>query len=354
MEGNSLNVIPTKEQIEAANNVMANNVEMPLMDREEKMKNLSETEKNAINQLKSEAETEVELKKSGQVVQKSEYSDSKNNFVLATGVNDENDFNLLATKPKEKEVIFNLPPKNYNEPSDTLPLPSGGKIYKHKKNSLKVAYLTAVDEDLLTSPNLLKNENFLNILLDRKILEDVSVDDLHTGDRNAIMIWLRATAYGSDYPITIYDNNDQLINVSVDLSTLKYKKFNLEPDEDGLISYQLPISKKNIKFRFLTCGDIDDIEKSVHEYYNSETKEILYKPEVTIRLSKVIVEVDGVRDRDAINNYVRIMLAGDTKALTKYYNENEPGVDLRIKVDAPGGSIETFLPININFFWPEY
>jgi hypothetical protein len=249
MEGNSLNVIPTKEQIEAANNVMANNVEMPLMDREEKMKNLSETEKNAINQLKSEAETEVELKKSGQVVQKSEYSDSKNNFVLATGVNDENDFNLLATKPKEKEVIFNLPPKNYNEPSDTLPLPSGGKIYKHKKNSLKVAYLTAVDEDLLTSPNLLKNENFLNILLDRKILEDVSVDDLHTGDRNAIMIWLRATAYGSDYPITIYDNNDQLINVSLDLSTLKYKKFNLEPDEDGLISYQLPISKKNIKFR---------------------------------------------------------------------------------------------------------
>ena len=42
----------------------------------------------------------------------------------------------------------------------------------------------------------------VEILINRKILEpDLRYEDLLVGDRNAIMIWLRATGYGEMYPV---------------------------------------------------------------------------------------------------------------------------------------------------------
>jgi hypothetical protein len=46
---------------------------------------------------------------------------------------------------------------------------------------------------------------------------------------------------------------------------------------------------------------------------------------------------------------------GDAKAFNEYVEKIESGVDLNITVGTPGGgSVTTFLPLNISFFWPNF
>ena len=160
-----------------------------------------------------------------------------------------------------------IPPvtSNQNVPFDVIPLPSEGKLYPHKRDSIRVAYMTASDENILTNPNLLETGKFLEVLFDRKLLDsDVNYRDLHVGDRNAIMLWLRATGYGEIYPVELIDpKTGELFNADINLSKLPIKKLKAEPDAEGYFDFQLPLSKANIKFRLLSVGDIEDIEAHV-------------------------------------------------------------------------------------------
>lgn len=249
--------------------------------------------------------------------------------------------------------IHELSQPNYNSPFDVIPLPSKGKIYKNKKSNVKVSFMTTADENILTSPNLLQSGEFLQILIDRKLLEpELRYRDLHVGDRNAIMLWLRATGYGEMYPVTLIDENDEPFETQINLNELKYKNLGAEPDEEGLFDFTFPSSKNHIKFRFLTCGDIDDIEQIVS---NEKEEGLPVDNSNLYKLERMIVEIDGSRDREMIKNFSNNMRLIDGRSFDKYVEEIESGVDLNIKVGTPGGgSIETFLPLNVNFFWPDF
>jgi hypothetical protein len=231
-------------------------------------------------------------------------------------------------------------------------LPSLGKAYKSKKKNIKLAYMTTADENILTSPNLLQSGEFLEILINRKILEpDLRYKDLLVGDRNAIMLWLRATGYGEMYPVTLLDENQDPFDTEINLNELKTKELTVDPDEDGLFNFILPLTKTNIRFRFLTCGDIDDIEKVLEK---ERENNIPINNGTTYRYEKMIVEVNGDRNKANIRNFVNSMRIPDAKAFDNYVEEIESGIDLNIDVKTPGdGSISTFLPLNLNFFWPD-
>ena len=248
--------------------------------------------------------------------------------------------------------ILELSQPNYNAPFDVIPLPSKGKMYRNKKESIRLAYMTTADENILTSPNLLQSGEFLEILINRKILEPtLRYKDLLPGDRNAIMLWLRATAYGEMYPVTLYDENDEPFDAEINLNELKTIELTVEPDEEGLFYFQLPLSKTEIRFRLLTCGDIDDIEKIVE---NEKERNIPINNTNTYKLEKMIVEVNGSRDRGVIRDISNSMRISDSRAFNAFVETIECGVDLNITVETPGGgSIATFLPLNIKFFWPD-
>lgn len=249
--------------------------------------------------------------------------------------------------------IMELSQPNYNSPFDVLPLPSQGKLYRNKKANVKVSFMTTADENILSSPNLLQSGEFLQILIDRKILEpDLRYRDLHVGDRNAIMLWLRATGYGEIYPVTILDENNEPFETEINLNELKYKPLGAEPDAEGLFDFNLPLSKSFIKFRLLTCGDIDDIEKIIE---TEKENGIPVDNSNIYKLERLIVEVNGDRDRNMIRQFVRNMRVNDGKSLNEYIDKIESGVDLNITVGTPGGgSVSTFLPLNIGFFWPNF
>jgi hypothetical protein len=255
-------------------------------------------------------------------------------------------------KPAVDPYILELSQPNYNAPFDVIPLPSKGKLYKNKKANVKLAYMTTSDENILTSPNLLKSGEFLEILINRKLLEpDLRYKDLLPGDRNAIMLWLRATAYGEMYPVTLLDEFDEAFETEINLNELKTIELNVEPDEDGLFSFVMPLSKANIRFKLLNCGDIDEIDKMLED---DRENNLLVNNTNTYKLEKMIVEVNGDSNKMMIRDFVNYMRISDSKAFNAYVDSIDAGVDLNIEVGTPGGgSVKTFLPLNVRFFWPD-
>jgi hypothetical protein len=285
---------------------------------------------------------------------KPNYQTNMNNYQpnVSQPMNQTNQFQSFGQIPSDvNPYILELSQPNYNAPFDVIPLPSQGKLYRNKKSNIRVAYLTTADENILTSPNLLQSGEFLEILINRKILEpELRYKDLLPGDRNAIMIWLRATGYGEMYPVTLLDELDEPFETEINLNELKTKELTVEPDEEGLFTFQLPLSKVYIKFRLLTCGDIDAIDKMVER---DAENEVPVNNSNTYRLERMIVEVNGTRDRGMIKDYVSSIRIPDYKALVEFMDSIESGIDLNIEVKTPGGgSVATFLPLNLNFFWP--
>ena len=146
---------------------------------------------------------------------------------------------------------------------DVVELPSKGIHYTNNKKSVRVAYLTASDENILSAPNLIANNGVINELLKRKVLDkDLQVDDIVDEDRQAILIFLRNTAFGSEYILTTYDpKTEKEFNTTINLETLKIKDFNLSENSEGEYSYYLTKSKVDVTFKFLTRKQEDEIDK---------------------------------------------------------------------------------------------
>lgn len=241
-----------------------------------------------------------------------------------------------------------------DEEFDVITLPSQGLFYKSKKNTVQVSYLTASDENILTSPNLLQSGKVIDVLLNKKIIDkDIKPDDMLVGDKNAILFWLRATGYGEKYPIEVIDpNTNEKFEYEVDLSEIPTKEIKLTPDENGECEFTLPLSKSKVKFRYLTSKEEDVIveqdEKDRRKKGPNAISEALTK-----KLIAQIMEIDGVRDRNEIYVKVNKLKVGDSSALRQYINDNEPGLDTNISVTSPSGSFFfTELPITTKFLWP--
>lgn len=285
---------------------------------------------------------------------------------------------------------------------DVISLPSNGECYKNKIERVPVAYLTAYDENFITSPNLYKDGLVIDFLLKHKIMnKDINIDELVSGDVDAIILFLRATSYGVEFPIYVRDpQSGQQIETVVDLSTLKYKEFNLKADSNGHFEYELPVSKDKIKFKYLTRKDeknlvllsnlesenikAETIKSSLNvlkeavktdKYLDGKDKQELLKDFekmnpwiqkleetnttpfnklITNRLEMSVVAVNDNYDRKYITKYVRSMVAKDSLMLRRYMIENEPGVNFEIEVERPeilgGGSFKTFLEWDDNVF----
>ena len=241
---------------------------------------------------------------------------------------------------------------NSMTPYDVIPLPSKGLLYPSKKPTIEVEYLTGMDENILTSPNLLQSGKFLDVLIKRKIRDkEIRYEDLILGDRNAIIIWLRATGFGEKYPVVVTTPDGEEFETEVDLTTLRQKPLGAEPDENGYFDFELPITKKLVKFRLLTVRDEQELMKREEAQLKRGAE---FTDSLTHKIGTQIVSIDGKTDKEWIYNFVRVMPIRDSSALRKYMSEIEPGMDLNISIEGPGGDpIDTFLVLGSDFFWPE-
>ena len=242
--------------------------------------------------------------------------------------------------------VIDLPSKGYFYPEDS-PLSSG---------QVEIKYMTAREEDILTSINLIQKGIVLDKLLEALVVSDVNLDDILIGDKNAIMVASRVLAYGKDYIFDFTDpSSGETREESVDLTKLKDKKVDFSKYEKGKneFDFELPASKKVITFKILTQRDekqIDNELKAMKKF----TKESGIDPEITTRLKASILAVDGDRERNTVNKFVdNEFLSVDSFAYRVYLVSITPDIDLSYSVELDNGEIEEVaVPITATFFWP--
>jgi hypothetical protein len=235
---------------------------------------------------------------------------------------------------------------------DVIELPSRGIHYTSKRKSVRVAYLTASDENILSSPSFLNTNTVITELLKRKILDrDLPIDEIVEEDRQAILIFLRNTAFGSEYTISTTDpKTDQEFDVVVNLESLKLKDFNLIENSEGEYSYYLEKSKTDITFKFLTQKQENEINK-IKESWNGNG----VAPIVTKQLEMMIKSVGGMREALKIRNFVEMMPIKDSQDFRKFVQDNKPGLDLTQTVTTPSGdNIQVNIGFGVEFFRPFY
>tara|TARA_R110002020_G_scaffold81172_1_gene201881 strand:+ start:17 stop:763 length:747 start_codon:yes stop_codon:yes gene_type:complete len=240
-------------------------------------------------------------------------------------------------------------------PSEMIDLPSEGKLYpkEHPLSSgkLELKYMTAREEDILTSQNLIKKGIVIDKLLDSLILtKGANSADLILGDKNAVMVAARILAYGPEYECEVVLPTGEKVNRSFDLTDCPFKKCGDDITENNF-AITLPACKKEIKFRILTGKQESEITQELDAIKKKIGSQV--SPELTTRLKKAITEVDGDDKQVTINSFVDNMLSRDSMALRAKMNEVAPDINLEQEIEVGGESVTVNIPMTVNFFWPK-
>ena len=239
--------------------------------------------------------------------------------------------------------------QDFSLPHDVVRLPSKGIYYTPRRESIKVGFLTANDENILMSQNNSK-EGIIYTLLKNKIYEpNFNVDQLLDVDVSAILIFLRNTAFGPEYSYTLTDPaTSKTFDVTIILDELKYIDSPHTPDNEGYFTTKLPKSDKSVKVKLLNWGELKEVDKMVEKYPKG-----MIAPVVTKKLEQQIVEIDGNKDKGQISSFIKNMPIMDSKHVRKFIQECEPSIDLKQEVIAPSGERVTFsVTFGVDFFRP--
>ena len=266
---------------------------------------------------------------------------------------------IPVSQPSE---VPEVPKKPQNQfPTEIIDLPSKGHFYPPEsplsKGEIELKYMTAREEDILTSQTLLRKGVVLEKLLESVIVtEGVGVDDLLLGDKNAIYVATRILGYGPQYDVEITCpacNAKQ--RESINLGQLSTKDIDFESFERGknLFTFELPVSKRVIEWKLLTQKDADMIEEEMTGLKKHLKSDITYA--VTTKLKYVIQSLDGDSNRSKIKSFVdNEFLARDIRAFRKEMDRLTPDVDMTFTFDCAscGAEEDMEVPMGAEFFWP--
>ena len=240
-------------------------------------------------------------------------------------------------------------------PSEVIDLPSEGKLYPKEhpcsNGKIEIKYMTAKEEDILTSQNLIKKGVVIDRLIDSLILTNgVKTDDLILGDKNAVMVAARILAYGPEYVCQVKNpQTDEMVEHTFNLADCPFKKLPADIKENKF-EVNLPVSKKKITFKLLSGKDerVIDKELEASKKIGSDVS-----PELTTRLRHTITSVDGDESQSTINTFVQNLLARDSMYLRKQIQEISPDIELEQEIEFGGESVKVNIPMTAGFFWPE-
>jgi len=247
---------------------------------------------------------------------------------------------MAETKFPTEEV--NLPSQGYFYPKDN-PLSSG---------KVEMKYMTAREEDILTSPNLLKQGTAIDKLLEALIVDKkIQLDDLLIGDKNALIIAARILAYSKQYNFLTIGADGEETTATVDLTTLNDKEIDTKGLTQGVneFPFKLPNSEREVVLRMLTHLDEKELQKE-----SDALQKVQLAANMTSRMKKIIVSVDGKTERTHINKFVDTeLLSVDALEIRKYIFSITPDVNMAtIATFEDGTEQEVAVEITAQFFWP--
>tara|TARA_Y100000592_G_scaffold90268_1_gene148685 strand:+ start:815 stop:1696 length:882 start_codon:yes stop_codon:yes gene_type:complete len=284
--------------------------------------------------------------------------------------------------PNEEEVLEQEPPAapiqymdsppvaddagfNWTNPTYFVDVPSKGKFYPpghpmHNRDTIEIKYMTAKEEDILSSESLLRKGVAIDRLLESVIVDkSIAVQDLLLGDKNALMIGTRITGYGENYKVNVScpkcsqegDYEFDLERIGTNDYEQKITELGCEFTKNNTVLVKLPLSKVEVEIRLLNGHD----DKKLTEQANQKVRKNLPDSRLTDQLRAFIVSINGIDSPFAIANFVNHMPARDSKFLRDLYIDIAPNIDLTQEYDCPkcGHVADLEVPLNSGFFWPQ-
>lgn len=260
--------------------------------------------------------------------------------------------------PQQKSIL------DFVSPTEFVELPSKGLAYSedhplHGQDVIEIRFMTAKDEDILTSETLLKKGIALERLLEN-IIVDKTIDpkSMLIGDRNAVIIAARASGYGNAYETRINcPNCGTAAQMAFDLTSPKIQELNyknlefLTKNEAGNFIIKLPRTNFAVEVRLLTGED----EQYLTKLAQSKKKNKLGDSAMTDQYKMMIVSVEGVTDKTTLAKFIELMPAADSRFLRNAYKTIIPNI--RIAEDfsctSCGHEQELEVSFGADFFWPD-
>ena len=245
--------------------------------------------------------------------------------------------------------------QEFKFPTEEVDLPSGGKPYSEdsplSSGKIELKYMTAKEEDILTSQNLIKKGVVVDKLLNSLIVtEGISSDDLLVGDKNAVMVAARILAYGGEYNVEVTNpKSGETFPYTFDLTSCEFKELPENVNySDNKFELELPITKAKITFKLLTGKDEANITNEL-----KSLQKVGLNGEVTTRLKTVITSINGDDTKSVISNFVDNMLSKESLFLRDEIARINPDINLTQEVDLGGETVSLDIPMTVEFFWPK-
>ena len=254
---------------------------------------------------------------------------------------------------------------SYVTPTEFVELPSRGRYYStdhplHGKDVIEMRYMTAKDEDILTSPALLKNGVAIDRLIENLIVDkSVTAGSLLLGDKNAVILAARISGYGEQYDVNLNCPSCGVeLEHSFDLSQIPHN-YGIQPDDnaenviltpEGTFKATLPKTNFVAEFRLLSGADETYLEKAASKL----RKLNLPESSSTALLKQLVISVNGVNVPSEVANFIDNMPAQDARFLRACVQVVTPNVDMTQDVECSscGTVSEMAVPFTSDFFWP--
>tara|TARA_R100000908_G_C3753694_1_gene148039 strand:+ start:791 stop:1531 length:741 start_codon:yes stop_codon:yes gene_type:complete len=242
-------------------------------------------------------------------------------------------------------------------------LPSKGKYYSeehplHGVESVEIKYMTAKEEDILSSISLLQKGVAVDRMLQSLLVNKALVpSDMLIGDKNALMVAARITGFGEEYLANVtcpacstrseYTFNlSKTKNVSIDDLDIS----EVEQTEQNTFVFDLPVSKVRTEVRLLDGKD----EQYLTRLNNSKKDNNLPETPLTDRLKIIIASINGSTIRGDIEKFVDQMPVLDSRYLRGMYSKVVPNIDLTQEFTCTNCNHRAPMevPLTVDFFWP--
>ena len=258
--------------------------------------------------------------------------------------------------------IFN--PLNFVAPTEFVDIPSDGVGYPdghplRGEGVVEIKFMTAKEEDILTSATLIKKGVAIDRFLKSIIVDDnINPDTLLVADKNAILVAARISGYGPDYEAELQCPKCTTTNVlnfnlgaSKGIAGFVPSDSGIEQLENGNFKLKLPYCGFNVEVGLLTALDEKRLTQLVMSQVEAEEDTNL----VSAQYKKMIKSIEGHAEEEVINAFVENMPTIDSRQLKMIYKNINPSFEIKDKFVCASckHKEEVDVPIGTNFFWPD-
>ena len=251
--------------------------------------------------------------------------------------------------------------KKHNFPTEIISLPSKGLLYSEdsplRNGTIELKYMTASEEDILTTPSLIKQGIVLDKLFQALIVTPIKYNDLIGADKDAIMVASRILGYGKLYEATCTcPECTKESKVSFDLTQLNEKEFDIDKVEmvaANEFKFILPTTNREVTFKLLTHGDEKKIQLDLENLKKTNKSGI--SKDLTTRLKSIITSIDGDTSKTSIIHFVdNELFAQDSRFIRDQIKQKTPDMDMSFVFTSniTGESQVMDIPMDVSFFWP--